>query len=136
MPFPNHLFAPSTWRILGLGLATTIAALGTGSLISPLRAADGLGVTPQSEDGRSMVAKTMIFLGARDLCLASSLFWFDYLGSQKAMGVITTSAIVIYVLDIWIAAQGPRGWDAGVWGLTIAGSIASFVGVGLVQCKK
>ncbi|KAF2472607.1 uncharacterized protein BDR25DRAFT_341958 [Lindgomyces ingoldianus] len=122
MSFPNRLLSPPTWRFLGLCLITTIFSLGNWCLIYPLSTAESLGVMPTnpsnpSSSEVSLISKAMVFLGARDLCIALSLFTFLYRGNQEAMGTVFTSAIVIYVLDIWVAAQGPRGWDKRVWGL-------------------
>jgi hypothetical protein len=33
----------------------------------------------------------------------------------------------------WIAAQGPRGFDSGIWGLVGGAVVMAFVGLGLVQ---
>lgn len=136
MTFPARLLTPTTWRTLGLTLSASIFALGSWSIISPLSAADGLGVSPTTSDGRLSVSKSMAFLGARDLCIASSLFWLDYIESRRGMGVILTNFLIVCVADVIIASQGPRGWDSGVWGLCAGSGVVAFVGLGLLGCKE
>jgi len=133
MAFPNRLLAPSTWRHVGLGLTATLFALGAWPIVAPTAAADILGVTPNTSEGRAVTEKTMVFLGIRDLALATALLWFHCEGKQREMGVAITAWTLVCVTDTWVAAQGPRGWDQGIWGLC-AGTVAvAFVGLGLVQ---
>jgi hypothetical protein len=49
------------------------------------------------------------------------------------MGVLLTSWLLVCVTDTWIAAQGPRGLDGGIWGLVGGAVVMAFVGLGLVQ---
>lgn len=133
MSFPNRLLSPSTWRLLGLGMTTAIFSLGAAAILQPLKAADMLGVASTTPERRDAIEKSIVFLGARDLCIATALFWLHCEGKQREMGILMTSGITIYVLDIWVAAQGPRGWDAGVWALTGAAAIGTIVGLGLLQ---
>ncbi|KAF2680861.1 hypothetical protein K458DRAFT_88720 [Lentithecium fluviatile CBS 122367] len=133
MAFPNRLFVPPTWRLLGLGLATTILGLGAGAIIMPLTVARGLGVIPTTSEGRAVTERNMIFLGARDLSIGATLLWLYYERKHREMGMLATSGVIFYVADILVAAKGPRGWDAGVWGLTGAAAVATFIGLGLLQ---
>tara|TARA_R110002060_G_scaffold41190_2_gene52666 strand:+ start:409 stop:663 length:255 start_codon:yes stop_codon:yes gene_type:complete len=73
MAFPNHLLNPSTWRIVGLGLTTSMFALGALSIVSPSTAASSLGVIPTTPEGHEVAAKGMVFLGIRDIqhCLGT-----------------------------------------------------------------
>ncbi|KAF2796921.1 hypothetical protein K505DRAFT_236661 [Melanomma pulvis-pyrius CBS 109.77] len=132
MPFPNSLLHRSTWRFLGLSLATTIFSLGTWSLLDPLPPAALLGVASTLPESNIVLSKAMIFLGSRNLCIAASLFWLHYLGRMKEMGVVLCCATVIYVADVCVAVQG-RGWDGVVAGLVGSALAATFVGWGLVQ---
>lgn len=133
MAFPNRLLSTPTWRTLGLGLATTILSLGIGALVKPLFLADTVGITPTTPEGRTMVEKMMVLLAARDLSIATALLWFYYEGKSREMGLVLTSGGFIWVLDLWITGQGPRGWDAGAWGLTGAATFGTVVGLGLLQ---
>lgn len=133
MPFPSSLLTRSTWRLVGLGITTTVFSLGAFCIISPSAAADTLGVVPTTSEGRSITEKAMVFLGIRDLAVAAALFWFYREGKEKEMGVLLTAWVGVCSVDTWVAAQGPRGWDKGIWGL-IGGAIAvAFGGLGLLQ---
>ncbi|KAK3115895.1 hypothetical protein LTR53_004339 [Teratosphaeriaceae sp. CCFEE 6253] len=133
MAFPRRLLTASTWRHLGLGTTIIITALGSLALLSPLTAADTLGVTPTTPEGRDITAKSMVFLGARDLAIAGMLFWLHSDGKGREMGVVLTSFLLVCGADTYVAAQGPRGWDAGIWGLCAGAGVIAFVGIGLLQ---
>lgn len=133
MAFPNRLLTHSTWRLVGLGLTTTIFALGALAILAPPVAAESLGVTPTTPEGRIITEKAMVFLGIRDLAAAAALFWFYREGKEKEMGVLTTAWALVCVTDTWVATQGPRGWDKGIWTLCGGAVVVSFVGMGLLQ---
>ncbi|KAF2117240.1 hypothetical protein BDV96DRAFT_21944 [Lophiotrema nucula] len=134
MPLPNNFLSLGTWRILGLGMATTLTSLGLFCFIDPIGAADKLGVTATTPASRQAVIKIMYFLGARDFCIATTLFWLGSNRQLKSMGVLLCSFGFVYIADIWVAVTGPRGWDAGVSGLLGGALVGSFVGLGLAQC--
>jgi hypothetical protein len=133
MAFPNRLLTPSTWRHVGLGLTTTVFALGSLAIFAPLVAAESLGVTPTTPEGRDITEKAMVFLGIRDLAAAAALFYFYSEGQEKEMGVLTTAWVLVCVTDTWVATQGPRGWDKGIWALCGGAAVVTFVGLGLLQ---
>lgn len=133
MAFPNRLLTQPTWRLVGLGLTTTVFALGVLAIVAPPAAADALGVNPSTAEGRAVAAKGMIFLGIRDLAAAAALFWFYRDGKNKEMGVLTTAWTLVCVTDTWVATQGPRGWDKGIWTLCGGAAVVAFVGLGLLQ---
>jgi len=133
MAFPNHLLNPSTWRIVGLGLTTSMFALGALSIVSPSTAASSLGVIPTTPEGHEVAAKGMVFLGIRDLAAATALSWYALEGKQKEMGVLTLAWTLVCVVDTWVATKGPIGWDGGIWTLCAGAVMAAFVGLGLVQ---
>ena len=133
MAFPNRLLTHSTWRLVGLGLTTTIFALGALAILAPPVAAESLGVTPTTPEGRIITEKAMVFLGIRDLAAAAALFWFYREGKEKEMGVLTTAWALVCVTDTWVATQGPRGLDKGIWTLCGGAVVVSFVGIGLLQ---
>lgn len=133
MAFPNCLLARSTWRLIGLGLSTTLFSLGGLAIFAPSVAADTLGVAPTTFEGHSVTQKTMVFLGIRDMAIATALFWFYREGKEKEMGVLLTAFTGVCVVDTWLTAQGPRGWDKGVWGLVGGTMAVAFGGLGLLQ---
>ncbi|PQE05145.1 hypothetical protein CJF31_00011036 [Rutstroemia sp. NJR-2017a BVV2] len=133
MAFPNRLLTKSTWRLVGLGLTTTMFGLGALSIVSPPVAAESLGVLPTTSEGRTITRKAMVFLGIRDLAAAATLFWFHREGKEKEMGVLTTAWALVCVTDTWVATQGPRGWDKGIWTLCGGAVMVAFVGLGLLQ---
>ncbi|CAD6445938.1 af2f68d8-a8b9-4184-a20b-578be24afbb9-CDS [Sclerotinia trifoliorum] len=133
MAFPNRLLSPSTWRHVGLGLTTTVFALGGLAILAPPVAAESLGVTPTTPEGRTITEKAMVFLGIRDLAAAVALFWFYHDGKTQEMGVLTTAWTLVCVTDTWVATQGPRGWDKGIWTLCGGAVVVAFVGLGLLQ---
>ncbi|KAH6974625.1 hypothetical protein BKA56DRAFT_591590 [Ilyonectria sp. MPI-CAGE-AT-0026] len=133
MAFPNRLLTHSTWRLVGLGLTTTIFGLGALAILSPPVAGESLGVTPTTPEGRTITEKAMVFLGIRDLAAAAALFWFHREGKTKEMGVLTMAWTLVCVTDTWVAMQGPRGWDKGIWALWGGAAVVSFVGLGLFQ---
>ena len=133
MAFPNRLFTPSTWRFIGLGLSTTVLSLGGLAILSPSLAAGSLGVIPTTPEGRDIADKAMIFLGIRDIAVAGALFLFYSKGKEKEMGVILTAWTAVCVVDTWVAIQGPRGWDKGIWGLCGGAAVVAFGGLGLLQ---
>ena len=133
MAFPNRLLTRSTWRLVGLGLTTTIFGLGVLAIASPAVAAEALGVVPTTPEGREVADKGMVFLGVRDLATAAALYWYYYEGKQKEMGVLTLAWTLVCVVDTWVATQGPKGWDSGIWTLCGGTAVVVFVGSGLVQ---
>lgn len=133
MAFPNRLLNPLTWRHVGLGLTTTVFALGSLAILAPPVAAESLGVIPTTPEGKSITEKAMIFLGIRDLAAAGALFWFFHEGKMEEMGVLTTAWTLVCVTDTWVATQGPRGWDKGIWTLCGGAVVVAFVGLGLLQ---
>lgn len=133
MAFPNQLLAPSTWRLVGLGLTTTIFGLGALAILAPPTAAESLGVIPTTAEGRTVTEKAMIFLGIRDIAVASTLFWFYREGKDRDMGVLTLAWTLVCVTDTWIATKGPKGFDGGIWALCAGAAVTAFVGLGLLQ---
>lgn len=133
MAFPNRLLSHSTWRHIGLCVTTTIFALGALAILAPAVAAEGLGVIPNTPEGRTVNEKRMVFLGIRDIAVAAALFWFHREGKEKEMGVLTTAWTLVCVTDIWVAAQGPKGWDRGIWTLCAGGIVLTFARLGLLQ---
>lgn len=108
-------------------------SLGAMAIFAPSVAADTLGVAPTTGEGHAITEKTMVFVGIRDLAIGTALFWFYREGKTKEMGVLLTSFIGVCLVDTWVAAQGPRGWDRGVWGLVGGTAAVVFGGLGLLQ---
>ncbi|WQF90156.1 hypothetical protein CDEST_15170 [Colletotrichum destructivum] len=133
MAFPNRLLTRSTWHLVGLGLTTTFMGLGALALFAPPTAADSLGVTPTTSEGRTITEKSMVFLGIRDVAVAVAMFWFHGEGKTKEMGVLTTAWTLVCVTDTWVAMQGPRGWDKGIWVLWGGAAVVAFAGLGMLQ---
>lgn len=133
MAFPNRLLTRSTWRLVGLGLTTAVFALGALAILAPPIAAKSLGVIATTPEGRTITEKAMVFLGIRDLAAAAALFWFYREGKDKEMGVLITAWTLVCVTDTWVATQGPKGWDEGIWALCGGAVVVAFVGLGLLQ---
>ncbi|KAJ5479309.1 hypothetical protein N7530_004818 [Penicillium desertorum] len=133
MAFPNRLLAHSTWRLIGLGLTGTVFSLGVLSILAPSVAADSLGVAPTTSEGREITAKSMVFLGIRDVAAAAALFWYYCEKKEKEMGVLLTAWTIVCIVDTWVTIQGPRGWDKGVWGLCGGALVVAAGGLGLLQ---
>ncbi|KAH8777591.1 hypothetical protein F5883DRAFT_236044 [Diaporthe sp. PMI_573] len=133
MAFPGALLAPSTWRTVGLGLTTTVFSLGVLSIVAPVTAADSLGVVPTTPEGYTMAQKATTFLGIRDLAVGGALYWFYYEGKQREMGILLTMWTTVCVVDTWVAIDGPRGWDKGIWGLCGGALLIVIGGLGLLQ---
>ena len=102
-------------------------------MLAPLDAAASLGALPRTEEGRAMAIKGMQFLGIRDIAVASALCWFHRNGQHQTMGVVLTAWVLVCVTDTYIASQGPRGWDSGIWVLCAGAGWMAFVGAGLAQ---
>ncbi|KAK5172106.1 uncharacterized protein LTR77_003744 [Saxophila tyrrhenica] len=134
MPFPNSLLPNSTWRHIGLGLTTTVFALGGLALINPPAAGAALGVTPTTPEGREINEKSMIFLGIRDVAVAGAMAWFWREGKDREVGVLLTAWVAVCVTDTWVAQWGKERWDGGIWGLVAGAVVVGLAGAGLVQC--
>ncbi|KAL2782386.1 hypothetical protein BJX66DRAFT_204712 [Aspergillus keveii] len=133
MSFPNRLFARSTWRLIGLGLTTTVFSLGALCFAAPSTAAEALGIIPTTPEGRDIADKAMIFLGIRDLTVAAAMFWLSRQGKDTELGVLLTAWTAVCVVDTCVTIHGPRGWDKGVWGLWGGAAVVMFGGLGLLQ---
>lgn len=92
---------------MGLGLTTTIFALGALSIASPATAAKALGVFPTTPEGHEVAAKGMVFVGVRDIAAAAALSWYAWEGKQREMGVLTLAWTLVCVVDTWVATTGP-----------------------------
>ncbi|KAJ8111704.1 hypothetical protein OPT61_g5762 [Boeremia exigua] len=132
MSFPGSLFSQSTWRHVGLGMTTTVFALGVLALVSPKAAGKSLGVVPVTPEGHEINKKSMVFLGIRDVAVASTLFWFHSEGKTKEMGVLFSSWVLVCVVDTWVATKA-NGFDKGIGTLCVGAALTAFVGLGLFQ---
>jgi hypothetical protein len=133
MSFPNNLLSQSTWRQVGFGYATTVFALGTLALVSPKIAGESLGVFPTTPEGIETNERSMIFLGIRDVAVASTLFWFYKEGKSAEMGVLLSSWVAVCVVDTWVATKGLGVWGKGMGPLYVGAAVTAFVAAGLVQ---
>ncbi|KAJ0413508.1 hypothetical protein BJY00DRAFT_58505 [Aspergillus carlsbadensis] len=133
MTFPTRLFTRATWRLIGLGLATTVFSLGALCLAAPSTAAEALGVIPTTPEGHDITEKAMIFVGIRDLAVGAAMFWFSYQGKHKEVGVLLAVWTAVCVVDTWVTIQGPKGFDGGAWGLCGGAAVVMFGGLGLLQ---
>jgi hypothetical protein len=133
MSFPNRLLSQSTWGHVGLGFTTVVFGLGALAIVAPTTAADSLGVTPITPEGKTINEKSMVFLGIRDVAVSGALFWFHRGGQLREMGVLFTAWTLVCVTDTWVATQGPRGWDTGIWTLCGGATVCALVGLGLLQ---
>ncbi|KAK7178495.1 hypothetical protein PSPO01_15455 [Paraphaeosphaeria sporulosa] len=135
MPFPTSLFSKSTWHHVGLGLTTTVFALGALAFVSPMAAGKSLGVVPTTPEGREINEKSMIFLGIRDVAVALTLFWLSSEGKTKEMGVLLSSWVLVCVTDTWVATKGPNGWNKGIGALCVGAAVTALIGLGLFQTQ-
>jgi hypothetical protein len=132
-PFPIGLLSQPAWRQVGLGLTTTFFALGVLAIASPVTAAKSLGVLPTTPEGHEINQKSMVFLGIRDVAVASSLFWFYAEGKTREMGVLISAWVLVCVTDTWVATKGPNGWDSGIGALCVGAVVTGCVGLGLLS---
>jgi len=129
--------SPSTWRILGLSVATSYIGLGTMGMVAPVLAAKCFGIYPdlsssstakthqtdQDKDNHAnAVATSMKLLGARDLSIGLALVALDYQGDQRAVGTLILGGFVLCVVDIYeVWKRRGLGWGgafavgAAVW---------------------
>lgn len=130
----------STWRLLGLSVATGYVGLGTFALTTPTIAAKALGVYPSTSEstGSTVVSKqhhqqvcaSMTLLAARDISIGLALFAFDYQSAPHAMGTLILSGMVLCAADVYYVFR-LRGWE---WGSLLGLGAASWcaIGVGLI----
>ncbi|KAJ4988030.1 hypothetical protein SVAN01_06442 [Stagonosporopsis vannaccii] len=135
MAFPGSLLSQPTWRQVGLGLTTTVFALGVLALVNPTTAGASLKVVPTTPEGQEINEKAMIFLGIRDVAVASTLFWFYSEGKTKEMGVLLSSWVLVCVTDTWLAMKSAGGWDTSIGALWLGAAFTAFTGVGLFQTQ-
>ncbi|KEF56508.1 uncharacterized protein A1O9_06695, partial [Exophiala aquamarina CBS 119918] len=132
--------APSTWRLLGLSVATGYIGLGTFTLSAPVLAGKALGVYPSASEsaGSALISKkhhqqacaSMGLLAARDLSIGLALFAFDYQNAPHAMGTLILSGMVLCAADVYHVFM-LRGWE---WASLLGVGAASWcaIGIGLI----
>jgi hypothetical protein len=140
----------STWRLLGLSVATTYIGLGTFALTSPVAASKTFGIYPTkpapgsnalptaggktpaahaNEDiaaHASAVETSMILLGARDLSIGLAVGKLAYDGKLREAGTLILSGIVLCTVDVWEIFKR-RG---SAWGSAFAVGAGVWVGIG------
>jgi hypothetical protein len=135
--------SPSTWRALGLGVATTYLSLGTYALTLPFSAANVFGLYPSSPAGGpkaegisttrvSAIDTAMRLLGARDLSIGLAIGVLSYEGRLREAGVVVLSGVVLCVVDVMEIVR-LRGMRIGM-GFAVGAGIWMGLGVGLYQC--
>lgn len=132
--------APSTWRLLGLSVATGYIGLGTFALTTPVLAGKAMGVYPAasnstssaviSEQHHQQACASMGLLAARDFSIGLALFAFDYQNAPHAMGTLILSGMVLCAADVYYVFR-LRGWE---WGSLLGLGAASWcaIGIGLI----
>ena len=123
---------PPTWRHVGCGLSTIFLGLGTLAILQPKTAADALGVVYSSPEGERVNAMGMKFLGIRDIAFAGALFRFYQQGKGEEMGVMVLGWTLVAAVDTWVAASGPKGFDAGIWSLCGGTVVVGTIGMALL----
>jgi hypothetical protein len=126
---PSPQFSASTWRVLGISVASGYTVLGSFAIFSPVNAAKVLGVWPKTvpEDGNSPTANLMILLGARDLSIATALWVFEYQRKEKSMATVILSGMILCALDTWMVFK-TRGVK---WGSLMGAGAALWGAIGL-----
>ncbi|KIV95799.1 hypothetical protein PV10_03409 [Exophiala mesophila] len=128
----------STWRLLGLSVATSYIGLGSIGLLAPGFAAKGFGLYPdkavspaasqptalnKAEDLHAHSVETaMSLLAVRDISIGVALFAFDYQRQPRAMATLIFSGVVLCVGDVAVIWKN-RGtawgtafaFGAGLW---------------------
>jgi len=124
--------SPSTWRVLGLWVATSYIGLGTMAITAPVFAAKCFGIYPDlppsshspsnakhqqtdrdKENHADAVSTSMKLLGARDLSIGLALVALDYQGHQRPVGTLILSSFVLCVVDVYeVWKRRGSGWGA------------------------
>lgn len=99
--------SPSTWNTLGLGVATSFAALGLVTFLVPYRTAEmfGFRAALQNHGSRVDVPGILSLVGARDLSIAAALFALGTSGRDREMGTAILSTMILSTVDIYVAWQ-------------------------------
>jgi len=92
---------PSTWRLLGLGVAAGYAALGAFAILVPAQAAKGLLAIEPKKSAEADEAVSLVFplLGARDVSIAAALFVLHHAKWDRAMGVLIVTGTILCAAD-------------------------------------
>lgn len=103
---------PSTWHSLGLGVATSFAALGLTAIIAPFRTAGLFRFQHAlSSNGRKDVPAMMSLFGARDLSLAVTAFYLGSAGLDQELGALILSAMIVCAVDLYAVIKR-QNWVA------------------------
>ena len=134
--------SPSTWRVLGLSVATSYIGLGTFALTAPTLAAKAFGLYPsftvspaaseptalnkaEASHARS-ITTSMTLLAVRDFSIGLALFAFDYQRNLHAVGTLILSGVVLCAADVFVIWK-QRG---SAWGAAFALGASSWMAIG------
>lgn len=97
---PQDSFPP-LWRALGLSVAIGYAGLGSYAAFMPITSATDLGIrrkdsAPESDKG---VRQAMLWIGARDISIATALASFYYQDKPREMGTVILSGMILCTVD-------------------------------------
>jgi hypothetical protein len=147
--------APSTWRLLGLGVSAGYIGLGTFAMTAPVLAAQTFGLYPANPAPGSnanptrsstkpaahanadvanharAVETSMVLLGARDLAIGLAVGKLAYDARLRETGTLILSGMVLCVVDVYeIFKRRGSGWGTA---FAVGAGIWLGIGVGMVQ---
>lgn len=98
------MLSASTWNTLGLGVAVSLAGLGSMTWLLPHRAAETFGFNAALKDqgARAEVPGLMSLAAARDLSLATAMIVLGVAGQNREMGVVLLSTMVVCGWDTYV----------------------------------
>lgn len=101
---------PSTWRLLGLGVAAGYASFGTFETLFPSRAAkELLDIDDTDPKIKDTVSSVFPLLGARDFTIAAALYTFYHTRKDKEMGAVILAGTILCAADT-VAIGFRKGW--------------------------
>ena len=107
------LFAPSTWRALGLTVAVAYTGFGVFESFLPAKAArEFFGIQPRAKAEVDDAVSVMVpLMGARDFTISAAMLTFWYYEKDWELGVVILAGSILCVADS-IAIFNRRGFGA------------------------
>ncbi len=102
---------PSTWRVLGLGVAVGYTSLGLFEVLYPVLVGKGLLVIEPGRNAGLDALEVLVapMMGVRDLSIAAALYVFYHARRYREMGVVIVAGTLLCVIDS-VAIRVRKGW--------------------------